>query len=249
MTAQGGADDQTQGATLMFGSLLKIGDKPAWAALARCSAEAGKAVAEDCLSLGSKIFGGNDDDPWGILGSPLAGNVIGAVGMELLKPDADDRLKEREAELRMERDLVRENYASTSAQPRRFQRLDASQPRDRAVQKLCPVAASKSYSKCDSCSAPDRAVAWTMILRRMARVWGLLLDRELQPSSQPDCAATGSDASEHGDASTRTGSSSTQALRHSGIRRIVSDACEADSGIDARTEARSCYRTGGVGHG
>lgn len=39
------------------------------------------------LGLAAKIFGGSDDDPWGILDSPVFGHVVGAVGAELLRDD------------------------------------------------------------------------------------------------------------------------------------------------------------------
>ena len=48
------------------------------------------------FGLASKIFGGSDDDPWGMLGSPIFGSVIGAVGMELMREDPADAIKKAE---------------------------------------------------------------------------------------------------------------------------------------------------------
>ena len=40
------------------------------------------------LNVAMNIFGGTKDNPWGVLNSPeVVGNVIGAVGGELLRPD------------------------------------------------------------------------------------------------------------------------------------------------------------------
>ena len=42
------------------------------------------------LGLGAKIFGGTEDDPWGLLDSPVFGHIVGAVGVELLRDDPKD---------------------------------------------------------------------------------------------------------------------------------------------------------------
>ena len=118
------------------------------------------------------------------LGTPMAGNIIGAVGMELLKPDEDDRLKEREAQLRIEREGSAGELC-IDAREAPSKRLDASQPRDRAVQKLCPVAASKSYSESDLCSAQDQGGGMDNDLASYGKDLGIAPRPGAQPTSQP----------------------------------------------------------------
>ena len=66
------------------------------------------------LGLGAQIFGGADDNPWGMLNSPVLGHVAAAVGTELMKPTAEDRIKEQmkllEAQEEARRKRIRRNY-------------------------------------------------------------------------------------------------------------------------------------------
>lgn len=49
------------------------------------------------LGLAAQIFGGTADDPWGLLDSPVFGNIVGAVGMELLRDDPAEVAAKSEA--------------------------------------------------------------------------------------------------------------------------------------------------------
>lgn len=66
------------------------------------------------IGLGAQIFGGTDDDPWGVLDSPVFGHVAGAVGAELLKPTAKDRIEEQRGIIRAQEEerarQIRRNY-------------------------------------------------------------------------------------------------------------------------------------------
>ena len=70
------------------------------------------------LGLAAQIFGGTDDDPWGLLDSPVFGHVVGAVGTEFLRPDpptAADIAEERRRIAEEERRSVRANYGLSGA--------------------------------------------------------------------------------------------------------------------------------------
>lgn len=71
-------------------------------------------AAGGVLGLGAQIFGGSDDDPWGMLNSPVLGHMATAVGTELMKPTAEDRIEEQMKLLRAQeeerRRQVRINY-------------------------------------------------------------------------------------------------------------------------------------------
>lgn len=77
----------------------------------------GAAGGASLLNVAMNIFGGSNDDPWGVLKSPVAGHVLGAVGQELLRGDPVEERARLERKLEEDRrKRIRGNYG-LPAQP------------------------------------------------------------------------------------------------------------------------------------